>query len=256
MWPSVIINLKQHIVGESVKEYVLRIAHTAKKYNQKVALCPPIADIDKAFFAVKQSDDKSEGKNEGSLFDHLWIFAPKVDDVAPGESRTGAVAVESVMHTQGVMINHFETRIYGQSDAHKSEAQFQTLCNIIKKCASKNLKMVLCADNHVTAEKIARYVSALEIDPEDVVIAVEWDAFIGKRISIVKEKPEEIEKAVQAVKKINPHIRVYCGAGIETKEDLIKAKKLGASGFLAATAFTKAPLFGGDYVMALESFWK
>jgi len=248
VWPSVIINLKQHIVGEQVKEYILRIANTAKKYNQKVALCPPIADVDKAFFAVKHNDE--------SLFDHVWIFAPKVDDVAIGESKTGAVAVESVMHTQGVMINHFETRIYGQSEPHKSGAQFQTLCNIIKKCTAKNLKMVLCADNHVTAEKIARYVSELEMDPENVVIAIEWDAFIGKRISIVKEKPDEIERAVQAVKKVNPHIRVYCGAGIETKEDLIKAKKLGASGFLAATAFTKAPLFGGDYIMALESFWK
>ena len=39
------------------------------------------------------------------------------------------------------------------------------------------------------------------------------------------------------MKKVNPHIRVYCGAGIETKEDLIKAKKLGASGFLAAIIF-------------------
>ncbi|HIG95323.1 TPA: hypothetical protein HA249_00325 [Candidatus Woesearchaeota archaeon] len=248
MWPSVIINLKQHIVGERVKEYVLRVAQAAKKHQQKVAICPAIADVDKAFFTLKHSDE--------TLCEHVWLFAPKVDDVAPGENKTGAVAVESIMHTQGAMINHFETRIYGQSEPHKSGAQFQTLCNIIKKCTAKNLKMVLCADNHVTAEKIARYVSELEMDPENVVIAIEWDAFIGKRISIVKEKPDEIERAVQAVKKVNPHIRVYCGAGIETKEDLVKAKKLGASGFLAATAFTKAPLFGGDYVMALESFWK
>jgi len=71
-----------------------------------------------------------------------------------------------------------------------------------------------------------------------IAIAVEWDEFIGKGISIVQEKPEVIRETVAAVKGINPAISVYCGAGVETAQDIITAiRDCGAVGSLAASAF-------------------
>lgn len=71
-----------------------------------------------------------------------------------------------------------------------------------------------------------------------VAIAVEWDEFIGKGISIVQQKPEIIRETVAGVRKINPVLPVYCGAGVETAQDIITAiKECGAAGSLAASAF-------------------
>ena len=71
-----------------------------------------------------------------------------------------------------------------------------------------------------------------------IAIAVEWDEFIGKGISIVQQKPEIIKQTGAAVKRINPALPVYCGAGVETVQDIIIAiRDCGAVGSLAASAF-------------------
>ncbi|MBI2877509.1 MAG: hypothetical protein HYY20_11555 [Candidatus Tectomicrobia bacterium] len=71
-------------------------------------------------------------------------------------------------------------------------------------------------------------------------IAVEWDEFIGTGVSIVKEKPDIIRQSVQAVHEVNEAIPVYCGAGVETAEEILTAiRECGAAGSLAASAFAK-----------------
>ena len=71
---------------------------------------------------------------------------------------------------------------------------------------------------------------------------------------MVKEKPEEIAKSVKAVRDIDGEMPVYCGAGVETAEEINQARKeFGVQGALAATGFTKAPKFNGDFARALES---
>lgn len=71
-------------------------------------------------------------------------------------------------------------------------------------------------------------------------IAMEWDELIGAGISIVKEKPAIIRQSVQVVELINPGIPVYCGAGVETAQEILTAiQECGAVGGLAASAFAK-----------------
>jgi Triosephosphate isomerase len=45
---------------------------------------------------------------------------------------------------------------------------------------------------------------------------------------------------VEAVKKINPNVKVLCGAGISKGEDLKAAIELGAEGVLLASGIVKA----------------
>lgn len=84
------------------------------------------------------------------------------------------------------------------------------------------------------------YEPVIEHTYRRIAIAVEWDEFIGKGISIVKEKPDMIQHSVQAVHEINAAIPVYCGAGVETAEEILTViRECGAIGSLAASAFAK-----------------
>ena len=45
---------------------------------------------------------------------------------------------------------------------------------------------------------------------------------------------------VEVVKKVNPNVKVLCGAGITTGQDVKKALDLGAHGVLVASGVVKA----------------
>jgi triosephosphate isomerase len=66
-------------------------------------------------------------------------------------------------------------------------------------------------------------------------IAVEPRELIGGKISVSQARPELISDTVKAVK-----TKVLCGAGINTRQDVKKALKLGAKGVLVASAVAKS----------------
>ncbi|MBD3303718.1 triose-phosphate isomerase, partial [Candidatus Woesearchaeota archaeon] len=66
-------------------------------------------------------------------------------------------------------------------------------------------------------------------------IAIEPKELIGGKISVSKARPELIRETVKAVK-----TKVLCGAGINTRQDVKTALKLGAKGVLVASAVAKA----------------
>lgn len=235
-WPPLVINLKQHVVGKKVADYCATIASLTAQYDVPIVICPPIADLDKAHRALEKAPHR------------ILLFCQKIDNVSAGDSATGSVCADSLVGVaDGTLLNHYEARVFGTGS---SSERLNDLLATIKKAAEKKLTMIVCVDGAETAARIAPFL------PDKCAIAVEWDEFIGQRISMIREKKDELAKAIDTVKKINPAIPVYAGAGIEEADDVTEFLRMGGAGVLAATAFTKAPKYGRDYALAVEEVMK
>ena len=71
-------------------------------------------------------------------------------------------------------------------------------------------------------------------------VAVEPPELIGTGIPVSQAQPEVVEDTVKEVKTINKKIKVLCGAGITTGDDMKAAMDLGADGVLLASGIIKA----------------
>jgi triosephosphate isomerase len=71
-------------------------------------------------------------------------------------------------------------------------------------------------------------------------IAIEPPELIGTGISISKARPELITESVKQIRKVNRSVKVLCGAGVTTAEDVSKALELGSEGVLVASAVAKS----------------
>jgi triosephosphate isomerase len=94
------------------------------------------------------------------------------------------------------------------------------------------LTAIVCTNN------IAVTSAAAALAPEYV--AIEPPALIGSGIPVSKADPGIVTGSVEAVKKVNPYVKVLCGAGISTGEDVAAALDLGAYGVLLASGVIKA----------------
>ncbi len=94
------------------------------------------------------------------------------------------------------------------------------------------LTTIVCTNN-ITTTKAA---SALGPD----YVAVEPPELIGSGIPVSKADPEVVSGSVEAVRQVNPDVKVLCGAGISKGEDLISALELGSVGVLLASGVVKA----------------
>lgn len=244
-WPRLVINLKQHVLGRDVENYIWKVAPLTREYNQSLIICPALVDLERATRALKDT-----GKH------NIQLYAQKVDSAARGDSATGAVSPDSLkeLGIHGSLLNHKEARIYGSGPQHNPDG-YSRLVSTMEAAVNRDLYLIVCADGAETAARIAKEVNDRDLGHR-VAIAVEWDEFIGKRISMVKERPDEIRAGVAAVQQIVPRVPVYCGAGVETAEDILKAIEMGAQGALAATGFTKAPRYEGDFSKAVEDVLK
>ena len=71
-------------------------------------------------------------------------------------------------------------------------------------------------------------------------IAVEPPELIGGDISVTTADPSIVKDTVQAVKAVDPNVRVLCGAGVKNGKDVSAALSLGADGVLLASGVVKA----------------
>jgi triosephosphate isomerase len=117
---------------------------------------------------------------------------------------------------KGTLLNH--------SDHPISNKIIKRRLKIAKKAG---LKVIVCCTNIKRAKEIDK------MKPD--YIAVEPKELIGGKISISSARPELIKNTVKAVK-----TKVLCGAGINTRQDVKTALKLGAKGILVASAVAKA----------------
>lgn len=150
------------------------------------------------------------------------VFAQHVDWENPG-SHTGSVPAEllKISKIKGSLVNHSEKRI-GNENIKKT----------VEKLSHETIESIVCAENINEVREIAGF------GPTG--IAIEPPELIGSGISVSNAKPEIITDTVNAVREVNDKVKVLCGAGIGTKEDVKKSLELGAEGVLLASAFVKS----------------
>ena len=147
----------------------------------------------------------------------ISVFAQHADPVESG-AHTGSISVKELKNIggQGTLLNHSEKKV-----------PFFLLKKTIILCRQYHLTTVVCASSLTEVKKIAPF------KPD--YIAYEPTELIGGNISVTKAKPEIIAQAVRA-----SSVPVLCGAGIQGRDDIMKALELGAKGVLIGHAVARA----------------
>lgn len=177
----------------------------AKEYGASFAICPPMVELSTVAKAV-----------------NIPVLAQHVDPKSPG-SITGYVSVQSVKAAgaKGTLINHSEHRM-----------SMEDIAATVKICRELELISIVCTDSAETSAAVAAF------RPDFV--AVEPPELIGGDISVTTADPQIVSRTVELVKKVDPKVKVLCGAGVKNSGDVRAALKLGASGVLLASGVVKA----------------
>ncbi len=205
--PLIVLNFKTY--AESMGEKAVRMAKFCEEVSIEsgidIIACPQIPDIYRVANAVK-----------------IPVFAQHIDAAGAG-SYTGHITAECVRSAgaKGTLINHSERRLLlSEIDAALQSAK------------KAGLTTIVCTNN------IAVTSAAAALSPDFV--AIEPPELIGSGNPVSKANPEIVSGSVSAVKKINPGVKVLCGAGISTGDDVAAAIELGTEGVLLASGVIKA----------------
>ena len=152
----------------------------------------------------------------------LPVFAQHIDPVKPG-AYTGHVTAESVKAAgaTGTILNHSE-RMLRLTDIESA----------LDEARKAELLTVACAGT-------ARLAAAISISEPDMV-AIEPPELIGSGRAVSKTRPEIVSESVSMIRSINKKVKILCGAGISSGEDVYAALELGAEGVLVASGVVKA----------------
>jgi triosephosphate isomerase len=205
--PFLLINFKTYLeaTGKRAIELSRKIESVARETGVKVGLAPQFCDIDQVASHVS-----------------LPVFAQHIDPIKPG-AYTGHVLAESVKAAgaMGTIINHSE-RMLSLHDIEKT----------LEQARDAGLTTVACAGT-------ARLAAAITLFEPDMV-AIEPPELIGSGRAVSKEHPEIVSDSVRKIRSVNSKVKILCGAGISTGEDVYAALKLGAEGVLVASGVVKA----------------
>ncbi len=206
-FPLVALNLK--VYGEALGEGALRLSKVAEKVAEEfdvgILVAPPLLSLKTIAETVE-----------------IPVFSQHVDPYSPG-GHTGSVLAEDIKEAgaQGSLLNHSEKRML-----------LADIGAALDRLRRNGLKSILCTDTVETTR------AGAALGPD--IIAIEPPELIGTGIPVSKAKPEVVVGAVEAVRRINPGVRVLCGAGISSGDDVAKAIELGAEGVLLASAYVRA----------------
>ena len=205
--PIVILNYKTYLESSGIN--ALDLAHdlesAASESGITMVAAPQAADI------YRISEETS-----------LPIFAQHIDPIAPG-GHTGSNLINTLIDAgiSGSLINHSENRM-----------KLADIDEVIKLCKENDIESCVCTNNIETSKAVAA------LGP--VAVAVEPPELIGTGIPVSQAQPEVVENSVKGVKSINKKVKVLCGAGITTGDDMKAAMDLGADGVLLASGIIKA----------------
>lgn len=205
--PIVILNFKTYL--ESTGEKALNLAkisqEVAEETGVNIAVAPQHADL------LRISSQMS-----------IPVLAQHVDAVDAG-GHTGSVLLESVKDAgaSGTLINHSEMRM-----------KLADIQQVVKKATEQEMISVLCTNNIET--------SAAAATLQPTFVAIEPPELIGSGIPVSQAEPEIVEGTVDIMHQINPDVKVLCGAGISTGEDMKAALDLGSEGVLLASGIVLA----------------
>jgi len=205
-FPLFLINFKcyEEALAKGAKDLAIAAKKISDEYKVEIAVSPVYTDL--------------------TMISQLGIktFAQSADPIEPG-SYTGHVPLEAIKLAGaiGVMINHSEKRL-----------SLDGIKFLISKSKKLDLISLVCGASIEECVEIANF------KPD--IIAIEPPELIGTGKSVSKYKPESVYQTVKNVKKIDPEIKVLCGAGITNGDDVREALKLGAEGILVASSIVKA----------------
>ena len=200
---KIFVNFKTYPQG--LGEKAVKLAKICQKLEEekKTAIIP-----------VVQTVDVYQVRKEAAI--SPWV--QHIDWQEPGQ-HTGWINLEAVVETgaKGTLLNHSEHRIPPG-----------TVKQVIKRVEKKKLPffvMVCCR----TLGQLERLV---KLKPN--FLAYEPPELIGGKVSVSQEKPKAVEKAVRICRKYK--IPLIIGAGIHNGDDVLLAKKMGATGVLVSSA--------------------
>jgi triosephosphate isomerase len=205
--PFLLINFKTYLeaTGKRAVDLSRRIEKVAQGSGVKVGVAPQFCDIAQVATQVQ-----------------IPVFAQHIDPIDPG-ANTGQVLAESIKAAggSGTLINHSERTLklvdIGKAVEHAREAGLST---------------VVCAGTSALAAAVAL--------TRPNMVAIEPPELIGSGRAVSKERPEVVSDSVRKIREVNPDVRILCGAGITTGDDVYAALKLGTQGVLVASGVVKA----------------
>lgn len=205
--PFLLINFKTYLeaAGKRAVELARIVEKVGKSNDVRFGVAPQFCDIAQVASAVE-----------------IPVFAQHIDPIPPG-AFTGHVLAESVKAAgaSGTVINHSERNI-----------QLIDIDACVRRAREIGLSTIVCAGT----SKLAAAVALTEPD----MVAIEPPELIGSGRAVSKERPEIVSDSVRKIRGTNPNVRILCGAGITTGEDLYAALKLGAEGVIVASGVAKS----------------
>ncbi len=186
---------------------------TYQQGEKAVKIAKEIEKVDKNIIIGVEASDIYEISRKTKL----KVYAQHVECFKPGRN-TGYVLPESVKKNGavGTFLNHSEHKL-----------SFEVLKRTVIRCKKIGLKILVFASTLKEAEKIQN------LKPDYLVI--EPPELVAGKKSVSKEKPGLIKKINNKLK-----IKFLVGAGINTREDIRIAMKLGASGVAFSSVITTA----------------
>ena len=224
--PLILVNFKTYAeaTGKRAFDLARTIFETGTRTGVKVAVAPQFCDITQIATGIG-----------------VPVFGQHVDGVGPG-AYTGHVTADSLKAAgaAGTLLNHSERTI-----------KLADIRNAITRSRELGLLTVVCAGDVESTAAVSMLMSDM--------VAIEPPELIGTGRAVSREKPEVITNSVKRIRAVNPTVRILCGAGITTGDDIYTALKLGAEGFLVASGVVRAPDPGSvmtDFCEAANRFSK
>ncbi|MFU8766964.1 MAG: triose-phosphate isomerase [Candidatus Methanoperedens sp.] len=205
--PLIVLNFKTYTEG--MGDNAVRMAKYCEEVSDEsgieIIAVPQIPDIALVAGSVK-----------------IPVYAQHIDGVGAG-GYTGHITADCVRSAgaQGCLVNHSERRLL-----------LADVDSAIQSAKKAGLTVIACTNN------ISVTSAAAALSPEYV--AIEPPALIGSGIPVSKADPDIVTGSVEAVKKVNPNVKVLCGAGISSGDDVAAALELGTYGVLLASGVIKA----------------
>ena len=206
MQPLIVVNFKTYAtaMGQKAVDLAQAMERASKDHVRMIAV---VSAFD--LHAVKQAAPSLE------------VWSQHLDPVGQGSFTGWLQPINAIERgAQGTIINHAEHKV----DIEHVQQLMQQLPDEFPMCA--------CAADVDEAHQLA------ELGPS--FIAVEPPELIGGDISVTTADPAIVSDTVNAVRAINPQVRVLCGAGVKDGKDVKTAVELGAHGVLLASGVTKA----------------
>ncbi len=206
MQPLIVVNFKTYAtaMGQKAVDLAQAMERASKDHVRMIAV---VSAFD--LHAVKQAAPSLE------------VWSQHLDPVGQGSFTGWLQPINAIERgAQGTIINHAEHKV----DIEHVQQLMEQLPDEFPMCA--------CAADVNEAHQLA------ELGP--TFIAVEPPELIGGDISVTTADPAIVSDTVNAVRAINSHVRVLCGAGVKDGKDVKTAVELGAHGVLLASGVTKA----------------